>query len=153
MTALHTSWLLEIHEVVTWNGFELTDVSGSIQGKKDQELPQIQRRSSYSTSLRNDQWTTPQIRAHTNASQRSTNRHISTSTVLIRPSCLNCYKENHDWRRPTRRKLLGPRNTRKDKWDGGIRRDISMCCSHSDAWRMRCDVVRVLCWWHCCWFT
>ena len=51
------------------------------------------------TSLRNRKLTAPQIRAHINASQSSSSRHISTSTVQmsawIRPSSSwsNCCKE------------------------------------------------------------
>ena len=46
-------------------------------GKEDQELPLLQRISSL-------EFTTPLIAAQSNASQSSSNRHISTSTVQWR---------------------------------------------------------------------
>jgi hypothetical protein len=30
--------------------------------------------------------------------------------------------------------------------------NLSMCGSHREAWRRRCDGVGMLCWWHCLWF-
>ena len=70
-------------------------------GKEDPELPLLQRISS---SLRNWQLTASQIAAQIKASQSSSNRHISTSTVQRRK-----LKK----RTPIRRRdLLGPRNTR-----------------------------------------
>ena len=47
------------------------------KGKEDPELPLLQRISSL-------ELTAPQIAAQINASQRSRNRHISTSTVQVR---------------------------------------------------------------------
>lgn len=90
-------------------------------GKKDPELPLLQRISSL-------ELTVPQIAAQINASQSSSNRHISTSTVQrtvwIRPSWLNCCKETTTKRTLIRRRdlisdLLGPKNTSNGHLTGG----------------------------------
>ena len=52
-------------------------------GKEDHELPQLQRIIRV-TSLRNCKLTAPRIKVHINASQSSSSRHISTSTVQRR---------------------------------------------------------------------
>lgn len=58
------------------------------QSKKFQELVQSQRPSDVKfirvTSLRNCKLTAPQIRDHLNASQSTSNTHISTSTAQRR---------------------------------------------------------------------
>ena len=62
-------------------------------GNEDPELTVLQRISSL-------ELTAPQIAAQINASQSSSNRHISTSTVLRRLAAKKPLKD-----------LLGPRNT------------------------------------------
>ena len=71
-----------------------------------------------------------EIAAQINASQSSSNRHVSTSTVQSRlcESGLHC---------------LVP--TAVSLWD-------AMCISYCKAWRRMCYGVKGHSWWHCQWF-
>ena len=144
-------------------------------GKEDPELPMLQRISSLEVPA-------SEMSAQINASQSSSNRHISTSTVQgrLRESGLH-------GRIAAKKRLLKDTNKNKriawakkhkqwtlDRWKSVLKSvqfwdcwfqppcffetqsrwtdDIHMCGSHREAWRRRCDGVGVLCWWHCQWF-
>lgn len=117
------------------------------------------------TSLRNHKLTTTQIRAHINALQSSSSRHIPTSTVqrklLNQPSWSDCCREaateeeqrqeencfGQETQGMNRRSFWFhlPCLCETQKWwaDG-----FYMCSSHREAQWRRCDGVGVLYWWH-----
>ena len=137
-------------------------------GKEDPELPQLQGISSLELPG-------SEIAAQTNASQSSSNRHISTSTVQRKQgeSGLHCQiAEKKPLLKDTnekKRRVWAKKHkqwkyvlwTEESKWEifGSLRcvcetqsrwtDDLRMCGSHCEAWRRWCDSVRVLCWSHC----
>ena len=140
-------------------------------GKEDPKLLLLQEISSLELPA-------SEIAAQINASQSSTNRHISTSTVQRRL----CESGLHGWiaaKKPilkdTNKKILSWAKKRRqwtlDQWklvqmcdfwfqplclfqtQSRWTDDLHRCGSHCKAWRKRrCDGEGVLCWWHCVWF-
>ena len=140
------------------------------RGKEDPELWLLQR-------IRSLELPASEVAVQINASQRSSNRHISTSTVQrrLRVSGL------HGWI-AARKPLLTATNKKRLAWAKKHEQwtldwwksvlwsdskfelsgsncclcetqsrwtdDLRMCGSHREAWRRRCDGVGVLCWWH-----
>ena len=132
-------------------------------GKEDPELPLLQRISSL-------ELTAPQIAAQINASQSSSNRHISTSTVQRRL----CESGLHG-RIAAKKPLLKDTNMKKrfawamkreqwtlDRWKSVLWSDKSkfLIFGSKCSVFVRCMVYTVkhggggvmVCWWHCQWF-
>lgn len=87
-------------------------------GKEDRVASAAEDKFIRVTSLRNHKLTARQITAHINASQSSSRRHISTSTVGgslgIRPSWSICYKESVP-RKNNKRKKIGWAKKHKER--------------------------------------
>ena len=132
-------------------------------GKEDPELPLLQRISSLELLA-------SEIAAQINASQSSSNRHISTSTVQrsMRASGLHgqiaakkpLLKDTNK-----KKKLAWPKKHDQwtlDQWKSGLwfefeifdsnrcvfmrTDDLCMYGSYREAWRRSCDGLGVLCW-------
>lgn len=92
-------------------------------------------------SRRNHEWTAPQLRAHINTSTR---RHVTTQTVQ---------RNGHQ---TSRSLYFHPISLRFSVLHAKSEKEtVSILCSyHSEAWRRRrSDVVGVLWWWRCWWFS
>ena len=143
-------------------------------GKEDPELPLLQSTSSLELAA-------SQIAAQINASQSSSNRHISTSTVQrLRESGLRGRisarkpllkdtnmknrlaraKKHEQWTLNWWKSVLWSDESKFDFWFQPLclcemhsrwTDDLCMCGSYHDAWRRRCYGVGVLCWWHSLW--
>ena len=143
-------------------------------GMEDPELPLLQRISSLMLPA-------TEIAGQINASQSSSNRHISTSTVQRR-LCESGIHGRNAAKKPlpkdTNMKQILSWAKKHEQWTLEIcplvwwvqiwdfwfqspclcetqsrwMDDLRMCGSHHETWRRRCDGVGVLCWWHCQWF-
>ena len=132
------------------------------RGNEDPELHLLQRISSVELPA-------SEIAAQINDSQSSSNRHISTSRLresglhgritAKKPKLkdsnnkkrLAWAKKHKQWTLDWWKSVLWPDES-KFEIIGSNRCDIHMCGSHHEAWRIRCDGVGMLCWWHCHWF-
>ena len=144
--------------------------------KEDPVLPLLQRISSLKLQASE---IAAQINASEFKEQTHLNINCSEETVWIRPSWLNCcieittkgHKQKEEtclgqetWAMDIRPVEICPLVWWVHIWDfwGQLpclsetqsrwTYDLRMCGSHREAWRRRCDGVRVLWWWHCLWF-